>query len=143
MNIITFCCNHCSYEAADKAGGLRKKYFEDVKIIRVPCTGRIELEFILKALEKGADGVLILGCHPGNCHYKEGNITAFKRFVLIKEVLTNLGMEDAVSLAWISSDEAERFVEVVNNFARNIRKMLKLKVEKDFELRTKKVLESP
>lgn len=143
-NIIAFCCNHCSYEAADRAGALRKKYNCGIKIIRLPCTGRIEPEFILKAFEKGADGVLILGCHPGECHYKEGNITAFKRFVLLKEVLKNLGIEDRIKLEWVGAGEADKFVSVVNDFAKIIEeKTQKLKIENvKFELSAKNVLGS-
>lgn len=143
-NIIAFCCNHCSYEAADRAGALRKKYNGGIKIIRLPCTGRIEPEFILKAFEKGADGVLILGCHPGECRYKEGNITAFKRFVLLKEVLKNLGIEDRIKLEWVGAGEADKFVNVVNDFAKIIEeKTQKLKIENvKFELSAKNVLGS-
>lgn len=140
-NIIAFCCDHCSYEAADRAGGLRKKYSESVKIIRVPCTGRIEPEFILKAFEKGADGLLILGCHPGNCHYREGNITALKRFLLLREVLRNLGIEESLGLSWVGAAEAEKFVEVINDFASKIEeKSERLKIH--YEIKAGKHLET-
>ncbi|HID42370.1 MAG TPA: hydrogenase iron-sulfur subunit [Archaeoglobaceae archaeon] len=144
LNIIAFCCNHCSYEAADRAGGLRKKYPESLRIVRVPCTGRVEPEFILRALEKGADGVLILGCHPGDCHYKEGNLTAFRRFILLRDVLQSVGIEDRIGLEWVGAGEVDIFVNVVDDFVKKIQeKQGKLKRDSDgFELRAKKALES-
>jgi len=114
--ILTFCCDHCSYEAADKAGSLRKEYPDAFRIIRVPCTGRIEPEFLLEALLH-ADAVLILGCHPGNCHFKVGNYEARKRYGLIKRVLRESGLDESrIRLDWVGAGENDKFVHVCKEF---------------------------
>lgn len=123
-NIVVFACNWCTYQGADLAGSLRYQYPSTINIIRVPCTGRVETEFIVSALKNGADGVLIGGCHPGDCHYKEGNHKAYRRFSLLKRVLDGLGVEpERVRLEWISGSEAKRFAEVVTEFDRVIQKI--------------------
>jgi F420-non-reducing hydrogenase iron-sulfur subunit len=102
---------------------MRKGYPENLRIIRFPCTGRIEPEFILKALER-ADGVLILACHPGDCHFKEGNRIAYKRFLLLKNVLRSAGINsDRVKMDWVSASEGDRFVEVVNDFVEKLKSL--------------------
>ncbi len=104
--IVGFLCNWCSYRAADLAGTARIKYAPNMRTIRVMCSGRVDPQFVLKALREGADGVLIAGCHPGECHYVNGNIKAIRRFVLMKKMLKQLGVEDdRVQLVWASASE--------------------------------------
>lgn len=123
-NIIAFCCSYCSYEAADRAGGLRKGYPQELKIVRVPCSGRVDLEHILKALENGAEGVLILGCHPGDCHFKSGNKKAYRRYLLLKRMLEEAGIEEErVKLDWISANEDEKFIKVTEGFVDTIKSL--------------------
>jgi len=123
-NILVFACNWCTYQGADLAGSLRYSYPTSVNIIRVPCSGRVEPEFIVEALKKGADAVFIGGCHPGDCHYKEGNFKAVRRFNLLKRVLTSMGVEpERVRFDWISGSEGKRFAEVMTEFDETIRKI--------------------
>ena len=112
--IVGFLCNWCSYQGADLAGTSRKKYLPNIRIVRVMCSGRVEPTFILKALEKGADGVLIGGCHPGDCHYQSGNYKARRRVAIIHQVLEQLGFDpDRVWLRWISASEGQYFADTV------------------------------
>ncbi|MFP3908433.1 MAG: hydrogenase iron-sulfur subunit [Archaeoglobaceae archaeon] len=123
-SIIAFCCSYCSYEAADRAGGLRKSYPQELKIIRVPCSGRIDLDHILRALENGAEGVLVLGCHPGDCHFKTGNKRAYSRYLLLKKMLKEAGIDEKrVKFDWISASEDEKFIKVVNDFVDTIKSL--------------------
>jgi len=123
-NIVVFACNWCTYQGADLAGSLRYGYPSTVNIIRVPCSGRVEPEFIVAALKNGADGVFVGGCHPGDCHYKEGNYKAIRRFILLKRVLTSMGVEpERVRLEWISGSEGKRFAEVMAEFDKTIREI--------------------
>ncbi|MFP3945993.1 MAG: hydrogenase iron-sulfur subunit [Archaeoglobaceae archaeon] len=123
-SIIAFCCSYCSYEAADRAGGLRKSYPQELKIIRVPCSGRIDLDHILRALENGAEGVLVLGCHPGDCHFKTGNKRAYSRYLLLKKMLKGAGIDEKrVKFDWISASEDEKFIKVVNDFVDTIKSL--------------------
>ncbi|OAT84853.1 hydrogenase iron-sulfur subunit [Desulfotomaculum copahuensis] len=123
-NIVVFACNWCTYQGADLAGSLRYEYPPSINIIRVPCSGAIEPEYIVSALKNGADGVLVGGCHPGDCHYKEGNHKAVRRFNLLKRVLTGMGVEAArVRLEWISGSEGRRFAEVMTEFDRAIKEI--------------------
>ncbi|SHJ77146.1 hydrogenase iron-sulfur subunit [Desulfofundulus thermosubterraneus] len=120
-NIVVFACNWCTYQGADLAGSLRCDYPSTVNIIRVPCSGRVEPEFIVAALKNGADGVFIGGCHPGDCHYREGNHRAIRRFILLKRVLTSMGVEpERVRLEWISGSEGKRFAKVMKEFNETI-----------------------
>ena len=122
--IVGFLCNWCSYAAADLAGTSRMAYAPNVRIIRVPCSGRVDPVFVLKAFKEGADGVLICGCHPGECHYSEGNYKAVRRFHLLKKMITQLGIEEErLRLEWVAASEPDRFVEVVNDAAETIRKL--------------------
>ncbi len=122
--IVGFLCNWCSYGAADLAGTSRIKYSSNIRIIRVMCSGRIDPTFILKAFENGADGVLICGCHIGDCHYMEGNIKAARRIPLLKKMLIQLGIEDArLRLEWCSAAEGERFATIVNDMTEQVRKL--------------------
>ncbi|AEA46559.1 hydrogenase iron-sulfur subunit [Archaeoglobus veneficus] len=125
--IIAFCCYHCSYEAADRAGGARKEYPENVRIIRVPCTGRIEPEFIMKAFKCGADGVLVLGCRPGGCHFKVGNYKAYGRYLLLRKILKSVGVEEErIKFDWVDASEDDRFVRILTEFVEKIRGLKKL-----------------
>jgi F420-non-reducing hydrogenase iron-sulfur subunit len=110
--IIAFCCNWCSYAAADLAGISRLQYPGQVRIIRVMCSGMVHPEMVLHALNKGADGVMIIGCHLGECHYIRGNEMALARAEIIADTLEDLGYEsERFLIAWISSGEPERLVE--------------------------------
>jgi F420-non-reducing hydrogenase iron-sulfur subunit len=122
--IVAFCCNWCSYAGADLAGTSRMQYSPNIRIIRVMCSGRVNPLFVLKALSLGADGVLILGCHPGDCHYIEGNYKTLRRIPLLKKMLKELGIEDErVRLEWVSASEGARFAEVADNFTQAIRNL--------------------
>jgi F420-non-reducing hydrogenase iron-sulfur subunit len=120
--IVGFLCNWCSYRGADLAGTARLKFAPNVKIIRVPCSTRVEPSFVLKAFQSGADGVLILGCHPGDCHYIEGNYKTMRRVPLLKKMLVQLGVEDKrVRLDWVSASEGERYANIVNQMTEEVR----------------------
>lgn len=120
-NIIAFVCNWCSYEGADKAGGQKLQYSAHVKLIRVMCSGRVDPQFILTAFSKGADGVMVMGCHPGDCHYRSGNTKAMKRMKLLEKMLSQFGIhEDRFRLDWVGAGESERFQKIVNRMADRI-----------------------
>jgi F420-non-reducing hydrogenase iron-sulfur subunit len=120
--ILAFCCNWCSYAGADLAGTSRIQMPPNVRIIRVNCTGRIDITFILDALHQGADGVLISGCHPGDCHYTSGNLKMEARFVLLKSLLEKSGIEpERVHLQWASAAEGDVFAEGVTKMVERIR----------------------
>jgi F420-non-reducing hydrogenase iron-sulfur subunit len=120
--ILTFACNWCSYAGADLAGISRKQYPTNIRIIRVMCSGRVEPLFVLSALENGADGVLITGCHIGDCHYKVGNESAQKMVEKTKEILSTLGMgSERLRLEWISASEGQRFAEIVSDFTSTLK----------------------
>ncbi|MFW9780244.1 MAG: hydrogenase iron-sulfur subunit [Candidatus Heimdallarchaeota archaeon] len=120
--IIVFACSWCSYAGADMAGVSRFAYPVNVRIVRVMCTGRVDPSFIIKAYLDGADGVLVAGCHPGDCHYLEGNLRAKKRIDNTLEVLKILGFEvDRLRLEWISASEGKRFSLVMTQFTDQVR----------------------
>ncbi|MFQ6135635.1 MAG: hydrogenase iron-sulfur subunit [Candidatus Hydrothermarchaeales archaeon] len=122
--IIGFLCNWCSYAGADMAGTSRMQYPPGIRIIRLMCTGRISPAFILKAFAEGADGVLVAGCHPGDCHYATGNYKAERRVKLIKEVLEDLGIEkERLLLTWISASEGEDFANTVRELTDTVKKL--------------------
>ena len=122
--ILAFACNWCSYAGADLAGISRKQYPSNIRIIRVMCSGRVEPIFVLSAFEKGADGVLITGCHIGDCHYQSGNKKAEVMVQNLKELLSTLGLgADRVCLEWISASEGQRFADVVANFTGKLKEM--------------------
>ena len=122
--IVAFCCNWCAYAGADLAGTSRMQYAPNIRIIRVMCTGRVSPLFVLKALSIGADGVLVLGCHPGDCHYMQGNYQTMRRIPLLKKMLKQLGVEEErVRLEWVSASEGARFAKVTNSFTQTIRKL--------------------
>ncbi len=113
--IVAFLCNWCSYAGADLAGTSRLQYKPFVRVIRVPCSGRINPMYIIKALAEGADGVLVSGCHPGDCHYLTGNMYARRRFTVLKRLLELAGYErDRVQFTWVSASEGGRFADVIN-----------------------------
>ena len=120
--IVGFLCNWCSYTGADLAGTSRIQYAPNVRIIRVMCSARIDPTFVLKALTDGADGVLICGCHPGDCHYSEGNYKMMRRFPLLKTLLADYGIEEErVRLEWVSASEGQRFADIVNDMTERVR----------------------
>ncbi len=120
--ILAFCCNWCSYAGADLAGTSRMQMPPNVRIIRVNCTGRIDISFILDALHQGADGILVSGCHPGDCHYTSGNLKMEARFVLLKSLLTQAGIEpERVHLQWASAAEGDVFSEGVTMMVERIK----------------------
>ena len=120
--IIGFTCNWCSYRAADVAGTTRLKYAPNVRLIRLMCSGRIDPTFVLKALSEGADGVLISGCHPGDCHYLEQNYKAMRRHRLLQRTLAQLGIEpERVHLTWASAAEGAKLAETIDRFVEQIR----------------------
>lgn len=119
---VGFLCNWCSYRAADLAGTSRLHYAPNMRVIRVMCSGRVDPQFVLKALKEGADGVLIAGCHPGECHYVEGNIKAQRRFILLKHLLRQLGVEEErVQLVWASASEGTILAEAVDRMTEELR----------------------
>lgn len=128
--IVVFACNWCTYAGADLAGSLRCAYPTNVCVVRLPCSGRVKPEFVLHALFRGADGVLIGGCHPGDCHYKSGNYYAHRRYNLLKSFLKILGVkEDRVRLEWISGSEGVKFAEVAKDFTERIRELGPSKIQ--------------
>ena len=115
--VIGFLCNWCSYAGADVAGTSRMDYPHNIRIIRVPCSGRVDPLFVVKCFQRGADGVLVSGCHPGDCHYTDGNYHARRRFALLREFLDYLGInKERLRLEWVSASEGQRFAEVVSDF---------------------------
>lgn len=120
--IVGFLCNWCSYTGADLAGTSRIQYPPNLRVIRVMCSARVEPEFVLEALAEGADGVLICGCHPGDCHYSEGNYKAMRRFPLLRQVLRDFGIEDdRVRLEWVSASEGQRFADIASDMTERVR----------------------
>jgi F420-non-reducing hydrogenase iron-sulfur subunit len=120
--IVAFFCNWCTYMAADSAGVSRMKYAPNARVVRLMCSGRIDPQFILDAFAKGADGVLIGGCHPGDCHYQEGNYKTLRRITLLKRVLKEMGIEeDRFRLEWISAAEADRLRTTMNDMVEKVR----------------------
>lgn len=122
--LLGFLCKWCSYGGADLAGTSRKKYPPNIRIIKVPCSGRVDPLFVLKALQLGFDGVLVSGCHPGDCHYQTGNYRARRRVAITKKFLEYMGIEpERIQASWISASEAGKFVEVVTEVTERLRKI--------------------
>ena len=120
--IVAFLCNWCSYTGADLAGTSRMKYASNIRIIRIMCSGRVEPTFVLKAFKEGADGILICGCHPGDCHYHEGNYKCLRRFHLLQKYLVQMGIPvERLKLEWISASEGVEFAKLVNEFTETIK----------------------
>ncbi|OQX56684.1 MAG: methyl-viologen-reducing hydrogenase subunit delta [Candidatus Cloacimonas sp. 4484_209] len=122
--IIGFLCNWCSYAGADLAGVSRLQMPPSLRSVRVMCSSRIDPLFILKAFLRGADGVLVAGCHPGDCHYQKGNYYARRRFAMLKKIFEKLGLEQGrIRLSWVSASEGPRFAEVIKEFTGEIKKL--------------------
>jgi len=122
--IIGFLCNWCSYAGADLAGTSRIQYPPNIRIIRVMCSGRVNPMFVVNALQQGADGVLIGGCHPGDCHYQHGNYLARRRITVLKNLLEFMGIEpERVRMTWVSAAEGNKFAEVVTEVTEDIKKL--------------------
>ena len=122
--IVAFVCTYCTYAGADLAGTSRLKYAPNVRIVRLPCTGRISPMFILKALQKGADGVLVSGCHPGDCHFTHGNYHARRRWMVFRALLDFTGISpERVKFSWISAAEGSKFADLINSVTGDIRNL--------------------
>lgn len=128
--ILGILCNWCSYTGADLAGISRIKYPANIKIVRVMCTGRLDPTFVLKAFKEGADGVLVSGCHPGDCHYVDGNVKAMRRYPLIKDLLKQMGIEEErFRLVWVSASEGEKFAKIVEEMVAELKELGPIKEE--------------
>jgi len=126
--IIGFCCNWCAYAGADLAGVSRIQYPANLRMIRVMCSGSVDPEHILEAFQQGADGVFIGGCHPGDCHYMSGNYKTRRKVLLIKQLLSQLGIEpQRLRLEWVSAAEGQRFAQVVTEFTEELKQLGPLK----------------
>jgi len=122
--IVTFLCNWCSYEGADKAGNAHLSSPANILPVKVMCSGRVDLRLVLEAFREGADGVLVLGCHPGDCHYKEGNYKAQRRFMLLDRYLKEMSIDPRrVRLDWVSAGEGERYSRVTKEMVETVRKI--------------------
>jgi coenzyme F420-reducing hydrogenase delta subunit len=121
--IIAFLCNWCSYAGADLAGVSRIQYPPNIRIVRVPCSGRVNPYFIIKSLTDGWDGVLISGCHPGDCHYISGNLVARRRFAILNELLDFFGLKNRVQFMWASAAEGERFAVLVRKATKVVKEL--------------------
>ena len=128
--IVAFFCNWCTYTAADLAGTARMVYAPNVRVVRIMCSGRLDPQFILAALREGADGVLIGGCHPGDCHYQEGNYKALRRLMLLKNLLKSMGIEqERVRLEWIAASEGDKVQKIINEMTETVRQLGPLRLE--------------
>ncbi len=122
--IVAFVCNWCTYTGADLAGTSRIQMAPNVRIVRLPCTGRIDPLFVVKAFERGADGVIVSGCHPGDCHYTAGNYHARRRFAVFRETLSFLGIDlDRLTFSWVSASEGRKWSEIVNETTARVREL--------------------
>jgi F420-non-reducing hydrogenase iron-sulfur subunit len=122
--LVGFLCNWCSYRAADLAGTSRFGYPATLRDIRIMCTGRLDPTFVMKALRDGADGVLVMGCHPGQCHYAEGNYKAMRRMALLRRTLAQLGVHpDRVQLEWASAAQGTHFVETITKITKDVARL--------------------
>jgi len=128
--IVAIVCNWCSYAGADKAGGQRLEYSADVKLVRVMCSGRVDPQFVFDAFREGADGVMVLGCHFGDCHYRNGNHKALKRFKIVERMLEQFGVDRRrFVLDWVAAGEGEKFQKVTNAMADTIRTLGPLSIK--------------
>ena len=123
-NIVAFCCHYCAYAAADLAGSSRLQYPPNVRIVRTPCTGRLEVDYFMKAFENGADGVLVAGCEEGSCHFKEGNLLAKRRVNYARDLLSEAGLEEErLRMVNVSAASAQKFAEIVRDMVETVRKL--------------------
>ena len=119
--IVSFLCNWCSYTGADLAGTSRMKYAPNIRVIRVMCSGRVDPTFVLTAFNEGADGVLICGCHPGDCHYHEGNYKCLRRYHLLQKYIQQMGIhKDRLRLAWVSASEGKQFAALADEMTETV-----------------------
>ncbi len=122
--IIAIVCNWCSYGGADNAGAQKLAYPANVKLVRVMCSGRVDPQLVMQAFRKGADGVMVLGCHPGDCHYREGNYKAWRRFALFEKMLAQFGIAPGrFMLDWVAAGEGQKFQEVVTKMTETVRQL--------------------
>ncbi len=122
--ILAFVCNWCTYTAADLAGTSRLTQQPNVRLVRMMCTGMVDPKYVIKSLLSGADGVLISGCHPGDCHYQNGNYKARRRVKLLNEILSQFGIDNRrVRLTWVGASEGQEFAATVNNFINELREL--------------------
>lgn len=122
--IIGFLCNWCAYTGADLAGVSRLKIPPSLRVVRVMCSGRIDPLFVIKAFLKGADGIMMMGCHPGDCHYQKGNYNARRRFIMLQKIFDNFSLEpERLGLWWVSASEGPRYSKVTEEFSEKIKKL--------------------
>ncbi len=122
--IVAFVCNWCTYAGADLTGTSRIKYAANVKIIRFPCTGRIDFMLLMKAFQNGADGIIVSGCHPNDCHYTSGNFHAKRRWMVFHELLDYMGIDtERITFSWVSAAEGAKWAEIVNTTTEKLRKL--------------------
>jgi F420-non-reducing hydrogenase iron-sulfur subunit len=122
--IIAFLCNWCSYECADSVGRAQKEYPSNLRIVRVMCSGRVDPQLVINAFKENAEGIMVLGCHPGECHYKEGNYHALRRYILLKEMVAQFGIEEGrLRLHWVSASEGDKFVKIVSEMVRDLKEL--------------------
>jgi F420-non-reducing hydrogenase iron-sulfur subunit len=132
--ILAFLCNWCSYTGADLAGTSRLKYVPNIRVIRVMCSGRVEPTFVLKAFREGADAVLICGCHPGDCHYQEGNYKCLRRYHLLQKYIQQLGIHPSrLRLEWVSASEGNIFAKLIDEMTETVAKLGPCEVRKTME----------
>jgi len=137
LRIVALLCRWCSYAGADLAGVSRTKYAPDVLPIKVPCSARMDPQLVIRAFSEGADGVLLAGCHPGDCHYLKGNYKALRRFMLLKKYTSQMGIEDErLRLEWISASEGARYAEVVNEMSARVAKLGPLNWRREIPIET-------
>lgn len=135
--IVAFLCNWCSYTGADLAGTSRLKYSPNIKVIRIMCSGRLDPTFVLKSFREGADGVLVCGCHPGDCHYHEGNYKCLRRVKLLKNYLSQMGINPGrLRLEWISASEGKQFAELADDFTEEVKAMGESTIKKEMQTLT-------
>ncbi len=122
--ILAFLCNWCSYAGADLAGVSRIQYPPNIRVVRVPCSGRVNPFYLIKALQAGWDGVLVSGCHPGDCHYLAGNLVARRRFAILKDIMEFMGIpEGRLNFSWVSAAEGEKFSKVIKEVVRRVKQL--------------------
>jgi F420-non-reducing hydrogenase iron-sulfur subunit len=127
--IIAFCCHYCAYAAADLAGSTRLQYPPNIRIIRTPCTGRLEVEYFMKAFENGIDGVIVAGCEEGSCHFKEGNLIAKRRVNYTRDILSESGIEeDRLRMVNVGAPDARPFATIIQDMVETIRKLGPVKI---------------
>jgi len=130
--IVAFVCNWCTYAGADLTGTSRIKYAPNVKMIRFPCTGRIDFMLLIKSLANGADGIIVSGCHPNDCHYTSGNFHARRRWMVFRDLAEFMGIDvNRVRFSWVSAAEGAKWAEIVNSFTKEIRELGPYKTYQD------------